>query len=105
MISDAKNTTIDRLSHRGLLTAADTSPGVDNAIEALNGALASLGNLKVQCDQALIPDADVLTLEETRECIECQYISLTKAWYMPLTGFPDSRFLWANIGRISRPTN
>lgn len=71
MANDAKTTTIDKLCDQGLLTAQDHSPGVDNAIAALDGALEALGSLKVPASEQPSHDPnDVLTLQETRQCIE-----------------------------------
>jgi hypothetical protein len=67
-----KTTSITRLCDTGLLTA-DASPEADHAIEALDSALAALENLRVRPGDALIPDADVFTPDETKQCIEGWY--------------------------------
>jgi hypothetical protein len=75
MVNDAKTTTIKRFLEPGELIAGETPSGVDSALEALNGALAALGNLRVRPDDAPVSDADVFTAEDARQSIECQYIS------------------------------
>ena len=74
MANEAKSTTIDKLCDQGLLTAPDHSPGVGNAIAALDGALLALGSLKVPANEQPSLDAnDVFTLQETRQCIDGTY--------------------------------
>lgn len=75
MVNEAKNTTITRLCDQGFLTAVDHPPSVDNAIAALDGAMAALGRLKISPDDELIDIADVLTMEETQQCIEGEVCS------------------------------
>lgn len=71
MVNEARNTTIDRLYDQGLLAAEDQPPNVDNAIASLNGALAALGNLKIDADdQRALDPSVVLTREEQKQCIE-----------------------------------